>query len=66
MRAGIVQSVYTLGAGTHTCSYSVGNGSKAPRREAGLSLPSNAAVKNTWSYTSTPTVYLHGLDREKL
>ena len=63
MRAGIVQSVYTLGAGTHTCSYSVGNGSKAPRREADHSPLSYAAVKNTWSYTSTPTVYLHDVDR---
>jgi len=44
----------------------VGNGSKAPKREADHSPPSNAAVKNTWSYTSTPTIYRHGVDREKL
>jgi len=66
MRAGIVQSVYTLGAGAHTCSCSMGNESKPPRREADHSHSSNAAVKNMWSYTSTPTIYIYSVDREKL
>ena len=56
LRAGLVQLVYTLGARTHTCSCSLGTGSKGPRREADHSPPSNAAIKNTWSNTSTPTI----------
>jgi hypothetical protein len=31
-------------------------------REVHHSPPSTAEVKNEWSYTSTPPVYLHGLD----
>jgi hypothetical protein len=34
-------------------------GVKRPGREADHSLPSNADVKNAWSYTSTPPVRLH-------
>jgi hypothetical protein len=33
-------------------------------REVEHSPPPNAEVKNDWSYTSAPPVYLHGVDRE--
>jgi hypothetical protein len=36
-------------------------GIKRPGCEADHSPPSSAEVKNTWSYTSTPPVHLHGL-----
>jgi hypothetical protein len=32
---------------------------KRPGREADLSPPSNAEVKNAWSYTFTPPILLH-------
>jgi len=41
-------------------------GSKCPQREVKNSLPSSTEVKNKWSYTSTPPIYLHGLERENL
>jgi hypothetical protein len=52
------------GSGTHPGSYPVGTrgsfpGVKLPGREADHSPPSNAEVKNAWSYTSTPSVRLH-------
>jgi hypothetical protein len=34
---------------------------KWPGREADHLLPSSAEVKNTWSYTSTPPIRLHGV-----
>jgi hypothetical protein len=34
---------------------------KRLQREAGHSPPSSAEVKNAWSYTSTPTIRLHGV-----
>jgi hypothetical protein len=36
-------------------------GVKQPDREANHSPPSSADVKNTWSYTSSPLINLHGL-----
>jgi hypothetical protein len=39
-------------------------GVKRPGHEANHSSPSSAKVKNEWSYTSTPSVCLHGVDRE--
>jgi len=36
-------------------------GGKWPGREADHSCPSNAEVKNAWSYTSTPPIRLHGM-----
>jgi hypothetical protein len=36
-------------------------GVKRPGREADHSPPSSAEVKNTWSYTSTPPIRLHGV-----
>ena len=34
------------------------------RRQVSHSPSSNAEVKNEWSYTSTPTICLHGVDRD--
>jgi hypothetical protein len=39
-------------------------GVKRPRRNVHHSPPTSAEVKNAWSCTSTPPVYLHGVDRE--
>jgi len=36
-------------------------GGKAARHEADQSPPSSADVKNTWVYTSTPPIRLHGV-----
>ena len=38
-------------------------GLKRTGRDVDNSSPSSAEVKNEWSYTSTPPLYLHGLDR---
>jgi len=35
-------------------------GDKATGRESDYCFPSSAAVKNSWSYTSSPPVRLHG------
>jgi hypothetical protein len=34
---------------------------KRPRRAADHSSPSSAKFKNAWSYTSTPSIRLHGV-----
>jgi hypothetical protein len=36
-------------------------GVKRPGRKADHSPPSSAEVKNTWSYTSSPRIRLHGV-----
>jgi hypothetical protein len=36
-------------------------GSYRQGREADHSPPSSAEVKNAWSYTSTPPIFLHGV-----
>ena len=33
-------------------------------REVDHSPPSSVEVKNEWSYTSVPSIYLYGLDRD--
>ena len=33
-------------------------------REVNCSPPSSAKIKNEWSYTSTPSLCLHGMDRD--
>jgi hypothetical protein len=38
---------------------------KAARRNAQHSPPPSAEVKNEWSHTSTPHVYLHVAERDK-
>jgi hypothetical protein len=38
---------------------------KAARRNAQHSSPSSAELKNEWSHTSTPHVYLHVAERDK-
>jgi hypothetical protein len=37
---------------------------KRPGREANHSPPSSAEVKNEWSHTHNPPVYLNGVDRD--
>ena len=39
-------------------------GVKQPGCAVNHSPPSSAEVKNGWSYTSTPTVCFHGMDKE--
>jgi hypothetical protein len=49
--------VVQTGSGAHSASYPVGTGSSLVKRrgsEPGHSPQINAAVKNTWKYTSTP------------
>jgi hypothetical protein len=41
-------------SGAHPASYPMGTRSSFPEGEADHSPPSNAEVKNEWSYTSTP------------
>jgi hypothetical protein len=41
------------------CALSLGV--KRPGRKADHSPPSSAEVKNAWSYTSTPSIRLHGV-----
>jgi hypothetical protein len=53
-------------SGAHPASHPLGTrgsfpGGKAGGREADHSPPSNADVKNEWSYTSTPPISLHGV-----
>jgi hypothetical protein len=62
-------SLYHLiqtGSGGHPASYPLDTmgsfpGVKRPGREADHSPPSNAEIKNAWSYTSTPPLSLHGV-----
>jgi hypothetical protein len=54
------------GSGAHPASYPLGTGGLSlvvehPRHEADHSPPSSAEVKNSWSYTSTPRICLHGM-----
>jgi hypothetical protein len=37
---------------------------KRPARDVDQSPPSSAEVKDEWSYTSTPLICLHGMDRD--
>jgi len=53
-------------SGAHPASYPVGTrglslGLKWPGREANHSPQSSAEVRNAWRYTSTPSIYLHGV-----
>jgi hypothetical protein len=41
-------------------------GQKRLGHEVDSSSPSSAEVKNEWSYTSTPHIRLHGMDRKDL
>jgi hypothetical protein len=54
------------GSGAHSASYPMGTrgsflGVKRPWSETDRSPPSSAEVKNTWSYTSTTPIPLHGV-----
>jgi hypothetical protein len=48
----------STGAGAHSASYQMG---KQSGREADHSPRTTAEVKNTWIYTSTPPIHLHGV-----
>ena len=52
----------------HPTTYAVGtrvhSWVKQPSHGVYHSVPSIVEVKNEWSWTSTPLVYLHGVDRE--
>jgi hypothetical protein len=53
-------------SGIHPASHQLGTGGSSPGieqpvREADHSPPSSAEVKNAWSFTSSPPVYLHGV-----
>jgi hypothetical protein len=39
-------------------------GVKEPGLEINHLISSSTEVKNEWSFTSAPSVYLHGVDRE--
>jgi hypothetical protein len=45
----------------HPASYPMGTGGSFSGGEADHSPPSSPKVKNAWSYTSTPPIYLHGV-----
>jgi hypothetical protein len=59
-------SVQTI-SGVHPASYPMGfgeilsSGAKWPEYEAKYLSPSSTKVKNTWNYTSTPPIRLHGV-----
>ena len=59
-------------SGAHAISYSVGTGFCLPPGikwivcNVNQSPPSGAEFKNEWSYTYSPPIWLHGLDRENL
>jgi hypothetical protein len=58
------------GCGAHPSFYSMGTGFfpglKRPGSEVDQSPPYSAEVKNEWSYTSSPPISFHDVDREKL
>jgi hypothetical protein len=59
----------TSSSGVHPASCSVGTellspGVKRPESEGDHSHPSTAEVKSEWSFTSTPSLCLHGADKE--
>lgn len=52
-------------SGAHLASYSISTGVKWPAHEGDHSPPCSPKVKHKWSSTSTPRIYLHGVDRDK-
>ena len=40
-------------------------GGKVTRREAGYSLPASSEVKNEWRYTSTPSIFLRVVHKDR-
>jgi hypothetical protein len=64
----LLQNVQTV-SGAHRVSYSMSTGvlspgAKRPGREVNHSPPSSAEVKNEWSYSSSPSIRLHSMDRD--
>jgi hypothetical protein len=65
-KTGACLTVFRLALRAHPASYPTGTGEfppgiKRPGREADHSPPSSVEVENAWSYTSTPTIRLHGV-----
>ena len=54
----------SLVSGAHSGSYTMGTGGKRPTRELGHSTPSSVEVRNKWSYTSTPPIRIHSVDKD--
>jgi hypothetical protein len=56
------------GRRAHPASYSIDSGFssvlKRPRRDVNHPSSSTAEIKNEWSYTSTPPIWLHGVNRD--
>jgi hypothetical protein len=60
---------FQIGSGVHPASYTIGTGfvlggQSGPGREVNHVAPSMIEVRNEWSCTSSPPVYLHDLDRD--
>jgi hypothetical protein len=61
----IIQTIFGANHGSNRYRVSL----PAERRlacDAAHSLPYSATVKKGWSYTSTPPIYLHGVERATL
>jgi hypothetical protein len=56
----VLQNAHT-GFWAHPTFYSMGIGVKWPRSDVNYSRPSTAEVEIVWRYTSTSSVYFHGL-----
>jgi len=60
--------IIQTGSGVQPDSYAVGikfvHGVNSSVREVNHSLSSSVKVKNEWSYTSTPPMRLHRVDKE--
>jgi hypothetical protein len=60
------ENVQTRSESTQFCQYVSGVlsiGAKVPEQYANHSPPSTAVVKNEWSYTTTPFISLHIVQR---
>jgi hypothetical protein len=53
------------GCTVHPTFYTIDTNDAVAILEVDHSPPSNAKIKNEWSYTSTPPTYLPGVDRDK-
>jgi hypothetical protein len=66
LHAFLTSSLHKQALGPHKASHRMGNGGSSPEvkwpgRESDHSPPSSAEVKNTWGYTSTPSIRIHGV-----
>jgi hypothetical protein len=54
---------FRLALGQYSVVIGVLSRSKHPGRDLDHSVPSGVEVKNEWNYTSTRTIYLHGVKK---